>query len=115
VRLVDNSVVPDTSTDQKSIPQVLGELKEMTVSYAKQETIDPLKSIGRFVGFGVGGSFVLGIGLCLLGLAGLRALQTETGDTFEGDWSWAPYLITTVALLVFAALAIRGIKEKRRG
>ena len=115
MRLVDNSVVPDTSPDQKSVPQVLGELKDMTVSYAKQETIDPLKSIGRFVGFGVGGSFVLGVGLCLLGLAALRALQTETGDTFEGNWSWAPYLITTVALLVFAALAVRAIKEKRSG
>ena len=105
--------MPEPSTDQKSVPQVLGELKDMTVSYAKQETVDPLRSIGRFVGFGVGGSFLLGVGLCLLGLAVLRALQTETGDTFEGDWSWAPYLITTAVLLVFTGLAVRAIKEKR--
>jgi hypothetical protein len=115
VRLVDTSVVPDPATDQKSVPQVLGELKDMTVSYARQETVDPLKSIGRFVGFGVGGSFVLGLGLCLLGLSVLRALQTETGDTFTGDWSWVPYLITTAVLLVFAYLAVRAIKEKRNG
>lgn len=102
------------STEQKSLPQVLGELKEMTVTYTKQETIDPLKSIGRFVGFGVGGSFLLGIGLCLLALAALRALQTETGDTFEGDWSWAPYLITTAVLALFAFLAARAIKEKKK-
>ena len=115
MRLVDNSVVPDTSTDQKSVPQVLGELKDMTVSYAKQETIDPLKSIGRFVGFGVGGSILLGIGLCLLGLAALRALQTETGDALDENLSFVPYLITSVVLVVLAALAARAIKEKRRG
>ncbi len=99
----------------KSVPQVLGELKDLTVSYAKQETVDPLKGLARFVGFGVGGSFLLGIGLCLLGLAGLRALQTETGETFTGGWSWAPYLITTGVLGVFAFLAVLAIKEKRDG
>jgi hypothetical protein len=114
VRLVDKQAVPDTP-QQKSVPEVLGELKDMTVAYAKQETVDPLRNIGRFVGFGVGGSFLLGLGLCLLGLAALRALQTETGDTFEGDWSWAPYLITTVVLAIFAFLAVRKIKEKRDG
>ena len=104
--------MPEAETD-KSVPQVLGELKDMTVAYAKQETVDPLKSIGRFVGFGVGGSFLLSIGLCLLALSALRALQTETGDTFEGNWSWAPYLITTVVLAIFAFLAVRRIKEKK--
>lgn len=96
----------------KSVPEVIGELKELTITYAKQETIDPLRNVGRFVGFGIGGSFVLGVGLCLLGLAGLRALQTETGDTFEGDWSWAPYLITTVVLVGIAAVVAMKIKEK---
>ena len=105
---------PPEADTNKSVPQVLGELKEMTVTYAKQETVDPLRSIGRFVGFGVGGSILLGIGLCLLGLAALRALQTETDDTFEGNWSWAPYLITTVVLALFAFLAVRRIKEKKR-
>lgn len=101
-----------TPTEDKPLAQVLGELKELTVSYAKQETVDPLRNTARWVGWGVGGSFVLAIGLCLLGLAGLRALQTETGDTFEGDWSWAPYLIVTLVLAVFGFLAVRKIKEK---
>lgn len=99
--------------EQKSVPQVLAELKDLTVSYAKQETVDPLRGLGRFVAFGVGGSFVLGIGLCLLALAALRALQTETDGTFDGGWSWAPYLITTVVLVLLAALAARSIKEKK--
>lgn len=105
----------DHAREDKSVPQVISELKELTVTYAKQETIDPLRDVGRFVGFGVGGSFVLGVGLCLLALAGLRALQTETGDTFEGDWSWAPYLITTVVLLLIAVVVAKRIKEKPDG
>jgi hypothetical protein len=36
----------------------------------------------------------------LLSVSGLRALQTETGDTFAGDWSWVPYLIVTAVLLL---------------
>ena len=48
---------------------------------------------------------VLGIGgLFHIGRGGLRALQTETGDTFEGDWSWVPYLIVTAVLLLGGGL-----------
>ena len=97
--------------EPKSIPQVVSELKELTVDYAKQETIDPLRGLGRFVAFGVGGSLVLAIGLSLLGLAGLRAMQSETGTAFTGNWSWAPYLIATAVLAVLAVLAILAIKK----
>jgi hypothetical protein len=97
--------------EDKSIPTVINELKELTITYAKQETIVPLKQTGRFVAYGVGGSFVLGIGLAMLGLAGLRALQTETGSTFTGHWSWAPYLFTAVVLAAFAYLSIRQISK----
>jgi len=97
--------------EPKSIPQVMTELKELTISYAKQETIDPLKGLQRFVGYGIGGSLVLSIGLILLGLSGLRYMQTETGTRFTGNWSWAPYLITTLVLGGFAALSIRAISK----
>ncbi len=43
-------------------------------------------------------------GVVFLGLAGLRALQDETGDTFAGDWSWVPYLIVFAALVIGAAI-----------
>ena len=97
--------------EDKSIPTVINELKELTISYAKQETIDPIKAAGRFAGYGVLGSFVLFLGVSLVGLAGLRALQTETGSTFTGNWSWAPYLIMTAVLGVLAALLFRQIKK----
>jgi len=112
--------VPGTETSDhskpraKGIPEVLSELKDMTVAYARQETIDPLKGLGRFVVFGIGGSLLLGIGVVLLTLSGLRALQTETSTTFGGNWSWAPYGIAVVLLLGLAVLTARAITRKPR-
>ena len=45
-------------------------------------------------------------GLMLVALSGLRALQTETGTTFTGNWSWVPYFITLVGTVAVAALAV---------
>lgn len=91
------------------------ELKDLVVAYAKQETVEPLKGLGRYVGFGVGGAALLGTGLFFLAMGGLRALQTETGDTFDGNWSFAPYAIVVVALMLFALIAWKaGTRKKER-
>lgn len=87
----------------------------MAVAYTKQETIDPLKTIGRYVAFGLAGAVFLGFGLVLFVLAGLRALQTQTETTFTGNLSWIPYLMAVaiaavlIGLIVFAMT--RAIKQ----
>lgn len=91
--------------NDKSVPTLISELWQLTVTYLKQETIVPIKSLGRFVAFGVLGSFLLSAALLLLMLGGLRALQTETGDTFQGNLSFVPYLITLVVAGGIAAIA----------
>lgn len=98
--------------EEKSIPQVLTELWEMTVSYAKQETVEPLKGLGRFVAFGVGAALIGGIGIILLTLAGLRGLQTHNGGHLDGNLNWVPYLAALVLLGVLIALAVTRIKPK---
>jgi hypothetical protein len=95
----------------KSITEVVTELKELTISYAKQETIDPLRGLTRYVAAGVGGSFVLAIGLGMCGLALLRFLQTETGTWFTGNLNWVPYLITFVALSIVIVIALMAVKK----
>jgi hypothetical protein len=87
----------------KPIGDIAQELFELLKSYARQETVDPLKSLGRYLGFGLGGSVLLSLGVFFLSLSALRALQTETGDVFTGVWSSIPYLIVFVALLALAA------------
>ena len=85
------------------------EALQLVIDYVKQETLTPLKGLGRFMVFGVAGSVSLAIGLVVLAVAFLRFLQGETGSTFTGNWSWAPYLICTVVVLAVAALAIRAV------
>ncbi|MEX2292508.1 MAG: hypothetical protein WD691_01870 [Acidimicrobiales bacterium] len=86
----------------------------MATAYAKQETIDPLRGLGRFLGYGIGGAILLGVGSLLLMLAGLRALQTQTNTTFSGNLSWAPYLIVAAGGLVLIGLAVLRV-SKRKG
>jgi len=93
----------------KSITETIQELWDLLVSYAKQETLDPLRNIGRYLAFGVGGMVVITLGVFLLGLSGLRALQTQTGEIFTGFWSWVPYLIIAVVLGGLVGLSISRI------
>lgn len=79
------------------------ELRHLVVAYLKQETIEPIKGLGRFVVFGAAGMTVLAGGLVLLLVAGLRAMQTEGGSTFTGHLSWIPY-----GICAFGALAALG-------
>ena len=82
-----------------------GDFVQLVVDYAKQETVGPVKDLGRFVAFGLAGSVALALGSVLLLLAVLRALQSETGSTFTGHLSWIPYVITAVLAAAVLALA----------
>jgi len=93
----------------KSLSEIVQDLWDLLVAYARQETIDPLRNIGRYLAFGVGGMVVITLGVFLLGLSGLRALQTQTGEVFAGFWSWVPYLIVALVLSGLVALAISRI------
>ncbi len=97
------------SRKDKSVPVLIGELWELSVTYLRQETIVPIKGLARFVAWGVAGSVSLAVGLMFLVMALLRALQTETGTIFTGNLSFIPYVLTTVAaggVAAFAGIAI---------
>ncbi len=92
--------------------QGIGDLIDLVKAYATQETLDPLKGIGRWLGFGLMGSLLLMVGGLSLTLALLRVLQEETGSRFTGNWSWAPYAFTLLAVfMVMGILASRIAKR----
>jgi hypothetical protein len=102
----------DKVKKDKSLPGEAQELFQLVVGYAKQETLDPVKNLGRFLGYGMGGALLASLGAVLLLLGTLRLLQTETGDTFDGNWTFVPYV---VVLIVSGAIAGGAMKARSRG
>ncbi|MGY6499583.1 MAG: hypothetical protein ACXIVQ_01595 [Acidimicrobiales bacterium] len=101
------------TANDKSTTDTVKDLWVLLRDYAKQETIGPLRGIGRYLKFGLPGAILVGLGVVLLALAGLRALQTETGTTFSGNWSFSPYLIVLVGLALVMGLSARAISRGR--
>lgn len=95
-----------------AVPDTVRDLWDLLVAYTRQETVEPLRNVGRYLLFGVGGMVVITIGAFLLSLSALRALQTETAGVFDGMWSWVPYLIVS---LVVAGLVVLAISRIGRG
>jgi len=89
----------------------IGEVVEFVKTYAKQETIGPLKGAGKWIAFGAAGAVCLGIGLSLLLLGLLRLLQTEASDIADGRLSWLPYVIVLVVCLLLIGLAVMQINK----
>lgn len=94
----------------KSPKETVDELKQLVVDYARQETVDPLKRLGMWAGFGIGGAMCFAIGSFLIGLGILRWLQQATWT--EGQFSWAPYLIVFAILLVLMGLCLMAMKRR---
>jgi hypothetical protein len=112
--LVDPVSSRTVKRTDKSLPTLATELWELLVAYLKQETLEPLKSLGRFLAYGIGGAVLLGTGLLVLAVAGLRVLQVETAPHWTGHWSWLPYLLTIVAAGVVAFLVVSRIGAAKR-
>jgi hypothetical protein len=85
------------------LPQAAAELWDLVVAYFKQETAEPLKSLGRVIGLGVAGSLLIGFGVIFVGVGILRLIQGET-TIFDGNRSFVPYLIVVVVMIGIAGL-----------
>jgi hypothetical protein len=94
---------PPTSRDKPTVKGDITEIVDLVKGYAKQETIDPLRNVGRYLGYGLGGGLLMSLGFVLLLISLLRVLQTET-DVFDGNWSFVPYVIVVVVGAAIAGL-----------
>jgi hypothetical protein len=96
----------------KSAPALITELWELVKAYVQQELAVPLRGLGRYVGYGLAGSLLVGIGSFLVALGLLRVLQTETDGWFDGHWEFVPYLVVAVLSIAVAALALARAARK---
>jgi len=86
-----------------SLQRDLEEIRDIAVRYIKDETIQPVKDMGRFAAFGALGSLFVGFGTVLILLGVLRFLQ-EQFPVLDGSLSWIPYLV--VVLLAAAVIGL---------
>ena len=85
------------------------ELVDLVIAYAKQETLEPLKGLGKNALKGLGGAFLLGMGGLFVSIGALRAMQTETDWFEEHNATYLPYFLTIMVLLVLSAIGWVGL------
>ena len=95
-----------TTTPRRSASVV-----DLVKTYAKQETVGPLKGAGRWLAMGAAGAVLLGLGGVILLLGILRLIQTEWARSAAGSLSWIPYLIVLVVCLLLILLAVSRINR----
>jgi len=100
--------------EHEGVRQVVNDLWILVRDYAKQETIDPIKMLGAFLGWGLLGALALTLGIGFGALAIIRALQTQTGDHLTGSLSWVPYLFGLLFTAAAAGIAVWFIKRPFR-
>ena len=84
---------------------------DMVVSYARQETVEPLRGAARWIAWGLASMTAMSCGMVLFALGLLRLVQDLTGSTFNDTWSFVPYLFA----VVFSALVVAGaVSQVRR-
>lgn len=92
----------------------VGEAIDLVKSYVRQETVEPLRGIGRWLAFGAAGAVMLSVGMVLVLLGVLRLIQTEV-TSLDGAWSWVPYVIVLAVGAAFTLLALTRIKKTSLG
>jgi hypothetical protein len=99
------------SGEHKSFGSLASELVGLVIAYAKQETIEPIKALGRFVAFGVAGALMIATGGAFLTLGAIRAVQSEAGAHVTGNLDWTPYVAGILVAGIGAGWAVSRIAK----
>jgi len=91
-----------------SIQRDLEEVRDLFIRYFKEQTVAPLKDLGRFVLFGALGSVFVAFGV-VIGLLGVLRMVQALFPVLDGSLSFVPYLIVVVLALLIAALVVQRI------
>jgi hypothetical protein len=105
-------IAPESSNGSgKPVSTLLNEFVSLVVAYAREQTVDPIRSLGRYLVFGLAGAFMVSIGGGLAVLATVRLIQAETDSHLTGSLTWAPYTGGFIVALVGAGLAAYRIRR----
>ncbi|MFV1991872.1 MAG: hypothetical protein ACC652_14160 [Acidimicrobiales bacterium] len=93
----------EAETLSEGVVAEVKEIVELVKNYALQETVDPIKRAGSYVALGLLGTVFMVFGMLFFSLSALRGLQEASA--FEDTWSFVPYTIVAVGLVVLAFIA----------
>ena len=86
----------------------LQEVRDLFVRYFKEQTVQPLKDLGRFVAFGALGSIFVAFGI-VMGLLGVLRMLQALFPVLDGSLSFIPYVIVVVLALLIGAIVVQRI------
>ena len=84
---------------------------DLVVSYAKQETIEPLRGAMRWILWGLASMAFICTGLVFLVLGVVRLSQDVLGESFQHSWSFVSYFVGVLACGLVVAFALTSIKK----
>ena len=84
---------------------------DLGVSYAKQETIEPLRGALRWILWGLASMAFICTGLVFLVLGVVRVSQDVLGESFQHSWSFVSYFVGVLACGIVVAFALSSIKK----
>ena len=86
-------------TDPRELPQQVSDLIELTKQYLRQETLDPLRRVGRSVALAAAVALLVSLGAVLLAM-GFHGFLKDTLP--EGQW-WEAAAAAIVAVVFWLA------------
>lgn len=95
-----------TPTDQVT------DLVDSVKTYARQETLGPLKGAARWVAVGTLAATSLGLAMVFLAMAVLRLSQDLGGKALDGSWSFVHYLIAFIVVSLLVLLSYSRISQR---
>ena len=93
-------------TDQVS------DLVESVKTYARQETLGPLKGAARWVAIGTLAATSLGLAMVFLAMGVLRLSQDLGGTALDGSWSFLHYLFTLIIISLLVGVSFSRISQR---
>lgn len=98
------------------VSRIVNELITLIKTYLMEQTLVPLKRLGRYIGMGIAGSIFFSLGVLFASIGFLRFLQSLS--TFEGTFSFVPYLLVSIADLavlgvMFSLMSRRSLINER--
>jgi hypothetical protein len=95
-----------TPTDQVT------DLVDSVKTYARQETLGPLKGAARWVAVGTLAATSLGLAMVFLAMGVLRLSQDLGGTALDGSWSFLHYFFTLVVVSLLVWLSFSRISQR---